>query len=150
LIKDSLPKSKWVLTGESKQIGNYTAYKATMSREVAQEVFQFGRQSSQDNKPKMKTVNITAWFTPQIPVSTGPHKHGGLPGLILEVSNDNTTVLCTKVVMNPKEKIKIKAPKKGTVVNMEEYNKIRTEKIAEMREMYQKNRGQGGRGFRPR
>jgi sRNA-binding carbon storage regulator CsrA len=52
--------------------------------------------------------------------------------------------------MNPKEKIKIKAPKKGTVVNMEEYNKIRTEKIAEMREMYQKNRGQGGRGFRPR
>ena len=150
LIKDKLSKSKWVLTGESKQIGNYTAYKATMSREVAQEVFQFGRQSSQDNKPKMKTVNITAWFTPQIPVSTGPHKHGGLPGLILEVSNNNTTVLCTKVVMNPKEKIKIKAPKKGTVVNMEEYNKIRTEKIAEMREMYQKNRGQGGRGFRPR
>ena len=150
LIKDSLPKSKWVLTGESKQIGNYTAYKATVSREVAQEIFQFGRQSSQDNKLKIKTVNITAWFTPQIPVSAGPSKHGGLPGLILEVSDDNTTVLCTKVVMNPKEKIKIKAPKKGTLVNMEEYNKIRIEKIAEMREMYQKNIRKAGKGFRPR
>lgn len=150
LIIDSLPDSKWALTGESKQIGSYTAYKATMSREVPQEVFQFGRQSFQDNKPKMKTVNIIAWFTPQIPVSTGPHKYGGLPGLILEVSNDNTTVLCTKVVINPKEKMKIKAPKKGTVVNMKEYSKIRTEKIVEMREMYRKNRGQGQRGFRPR
>ena len=150
LIKDSLPNSKWVLSGESKQIGNYTAYKATTSREVAKEVFQFGRQSSQDNKPKIKTVNVTAWFTPQIPVSTGPHKHGGLPGLILEVSSNNTTVLCTKVIMNPKEKMKIKAPDKGAVVSTEEYNKIRTEKLAEMREMYQRNPRQGGRNFSPR
>ena len=150
LIKDSLPKSKWILSGESKQIGNYTAYKATMSREVPQQIFQFGRQSDQDSKPKMKTVNITAWFTPQIPVSTGPDKHGGLPGLILEVSTDNTTMLCTKVIMNPKKKMKIKISNKGTVVNAEEYNKIRREKIAEMREMFRRNRGQGRGGFRPR
>ena len=95
-------------------------------------------------------MNITAWFTHQIPVSTGPHKHGGLPGLILEVSSNNTTVLCTKVIMNPKEKMKIKAPNKGTVVSTEEYNKIRTEKLAEMREMYQRNPRQGGRNFSPR
>ena len=150
LIKDSLPKSKWVLSGESKQIGNYTAYKATMSREIPQEVFQFGRQSdnNSDRKPKMKTVNITAWFTPQIPISTGPHKHGGLPGLILEVNTNNTTLLCTKVVMNPREKMKIKVPKKGTVVNAEQYNKIRSDKITEMREMFRRNRERGGGGQR--
>ena len=100
------------------------------SREVPQEVFQFGRQSTEDSKPKMKTVNITAWFTPQIPVSTGPYKHGGLPGLILEINTNNTTLLCTKVVMNPKEKMKIKVPSKGTIVTADEYSKIRTEKIA--------------------
>jgi len=150
LIKDSLPESKWLLSGESKQIGNYTVYKATMSREVPQEVFQFGRQNSEENQPKMKTVNITAWFTPQIPVSTGPYKYGGLPGLILEVNSDNTTVLCTKVVINPKEKMKIKAPQKGTVVNTEEYDKIRTEKIAEMREMYRRNGGNSRGNFRSR
>ncbi|MEK9516561.1 MAG: GLPGLI family protein [Flavobacteriaceae bacterium] len=152
LIKDTLPESKWVLSGESKNIGQYLAYKATLTREIPQEVFQFGRQSDNDSgqKPKMKKVNITAWFSPQIPVSTGPAKHGGLPGLILEVSTDNTTMLCTKVVMNPKEKIKIKELKKGTKVGLEEYEKIRKDKIEEMREMFQKNRRQGGGNFRAR
>jgi GLPGLI family protein len=152
LIKDSLPESKWMLTGESKTIGKYTAYKATTTREEFQEVFQFGRQSEnqESRKPKMKTVNITAWFTPQIPVSTGPHKHGGLPGLILEVNTDKTTILCTKVVMNPKDKIKIKEPKKGTEVALDEYEQIRKDKIAEMREMFQRNRSRGGDGPRPR
>ena len=98
----------------------------------------------------MKTVNITAWFTPQIPVSTGPAKHGGLPGRILEVNTDNTYMLCNKVVMNPQEKIKIKISNKGTVVNAMEYNKIRTDKIKEMREMYRRNRGQGGDRLRSR
>ncbi len=50
--------------------------------------------------------------------------------------------------MNPKEKMKIKVPNKGTVVNSEEYNKVRADKIAEMREMYGRNRGQGGGGGR--
>ena len=98
----------------------------------------------------MKTVNIIAWFTPQIPVSTGPHKHGGLPGLILEVNTDKTTILCTKVVMNPKDKIKIKEPKKGTEVALDEYEQIRKDKIAEMREMFQRNRSRGGDSPRPR
>ncbi len=150
LIKDSLPDVKWMLSGESKQIGNYTVYKATMSREVPQQIFQFGRQSDQESKPKMKMVNITAWFTPQIPVSTGPAKHGGLPGLILEVNTDKTSILCTKVVMNPKEKMKIKISNKGTVVNAKEYNRIRADKIKEMREIYRRNRGQGGGRFRSR
>ena len=146
LIKDTLPQPKWALSGESKKIGNYTVYKATLSQEVAQQVFQFGRQSDneENREPAMKTVNITAWFTPQIPVSTGPAKHGGLPGLILEVSDGTTTMLCTKVVINPKEKIKIKTPSKGSVVGSEDYEKIRRDKIAEMREMFQRNRRGGG------
>ena len=115
-----------------------------------QQIFQFGRQSDQESKPKTRKVNITAWFTPQIPVSTGPAKHGGLPGLILEVNTDNTNMLCTKVVLNPKEKMKIKISNKGTVVNVEEYNKIRTDKIKQMREMYRGNRAQGGGRFRSR
>ena len=145
LIKDSLPKNKWVMTGESKKIGVYTCYKATSTKEIPQEVFQFGRRSenSENNKPKTKVVTVEAWFTPQIPISTGPYKMGGLPGLILEVSNDNNKILCTKVVMNPKNKIKIKKPTKGTLVNVSDFNKIRTKKINEMREMFQKRRRSG-------
>ena len=33
--------------------------------------------------------DFTAWFTPDIPVEYGPWKFGGLPGLIMMVSDDN-------------------------------------------------------------
>ena len=46
--------------------------------------------------------------------------------------------------MNPKEKLKIKVPKKGTVVTLNEYEEIRTKKAEEMREMFRR-RGGGGR-----
>ena len=36
---------------------------------------------------------MSAWFTPEIPVSTGPSMYGGLPGLILEINDDRTTML---------------------------------------------------------
>jgi GLPGLI family protein len=83
---------------------------------------------------------MSAWFTPQIPVSTGPSMYGGLPGLILEINDDRTTMLCTKVILNPKEKIKIKAPSKGKEVTLVEYQQIAKDKAEEMRNMYRGGR----------
>ena len=48
----------------------------------------------------------------------------GLPGLILEVSAGNTTMLCSKIIMNPAEKAKIKVPEKGEEVSKNEYQEI--------------------------
>jgi hypothetical protein len=44
-------------------------------------------------------TNLVAWFTPQIPVSTGPGVNAGLPGLILEMAmnGDQRTVVATQV-----------------------------------------------------
>ena len=90
-----------------------------------------------------KEVIVTAWYTPQIPVANGPGEYAGLPGLILELNVYRTTILCSKIVLNPKESEKIEPPTKGKEVTREEYNKIVKEKMDEMRENF---RGRGGRG----
>ncbi|WP_452231596.1 GLPGLI family protein [Lacinutrix sp. MEBiC02595] len=163
LIKDSLPKLKWKMTGETKQIGQYMAMKATAMKPVDKMSFASFRPGSRggdketadkkgdstkvdkpvEEKEVPKEIEVTAWYTMQIPVNQGPGEYWGLPGLILEVSADRTTVLCTKIVLNPEEKESIKAPSKGKEVTKEEYTETVTKKMEEMREMYG---GRGGRG----
>ncbi|MGC1472532.1 MAG: GLPGLI family protein [Psychroserpens sp.] len=169
LVQDSLPKLEWKLGDETKQIGQYTCFKATTTKKVDEMDFMsMRRKNSDDNKKnnkknetdaaKSKTdtsavsddpfdevevpkfIIVTAWYAPQIPVSNGPGEYQGLPGLILEVTADRTVMLCTKITMNPQEKEPIERPKKGEVVTREAYNTIMKEKIQEMRDMY------GGRG----
>jgi GLPGLI family protein len=92
-----------------------------------------------------KEVIITAWYTPEIPVNQGPEGYWGLPGLILEVNDGKTIILCSKVVMNAKEKVEIKAPNKGKEVTQKEYDEIVTAKMKEMQEM--RRSGNGGMRF---
>ena len=150
LVKDTIPEIKWVMTGETKKIGIYNAYKATSIKQVEERVMSFGRNrsNSQENSDNpddkiMRDVEMTAWFTPEIPVSTGPSMFGGLPGLILEINADRVIMLCTKVVLNPKDKLKIKVPSKGKVVTSFEYQEIATAKAEEMRSQWRGRRGQG-------
>ena len=162
LVQDSLPTLKWKMESETKKIGNYTCFKATAVVPTSKSDFRNMRPkqntaASNGEKPKStnwmdqmempKDVTITAWYTPEIPINQGPEKYWGLPGLILEVNNGNTTILCSKVVMNNKEKKEIAAPSKGKVVTQSEYDEISVNKMNEMREMWQGRGGQGG-GFR--
>jgi GLPGLI family protein len=91
-----------------------------------------------------KEIVVTAWYSPDIPINQGPENYWGLPGLILEVSDGKTVILCSKIVINPKEKKEIKAPKKGKLVTQSEYDKIVADKMEEWREMGR----QGGGSFR--
>src|SRR5690606_18150081 len=81
-----------------------------------------------------KEILVTAWYTPQIPVNQGPGEYWGLPGLILEVNSGNTTILCSKIEINPTDKTEIKAPSKGKVVTKKEYDIIVKDKMKEMQE----------------
>jgi len=146
LVTEDLEKTKWKMSGESKKIGQYTCYKATYIKQEEEKVFSFGNwnQTNGTNQPKkpkkMRDVEVVAWFTPEIPVSSGPSWYQGLPGLILEVSDDDTTILCTKIVMNPKEKTKIKRPKKGKVISNQDFVTLQDEKRAERLEMWRQSR----------
>lgn len=140
LIKDNLYKIDWKMGTETKKIGNYTCYKAKAfvpTTELKWYSFSWSDlrkpKEGSDENPEEKLTVVEAWYTPQIPVAQGPGEFWGLPGLILEVSADNTTLLCTEVALNPKEKIKIVAPEKGTETTKEKYVAIVHAKMTEMR-----------------
>lgn len=90
-----------------------------------------------------KEITITAWYTPEIPINQGPENYWGLPGLILEVNDGKTVVLCSKIVLNSKEKVEIKAPTNGKVISQKEYDDTVVKKMEEFRQM---NQGRGGNG----
>ena len=149
LIKDDLNPIEWVMGKESKQIGQYMVFKATATvPDTSFDISSFRRPNGgEDNKEEEKqerTVDVVAWYTLQVPVNQGPDNYWGLPGLILEVNAGDTTILCTKIVMNSKDKDNIDKPAKGDVVTQEEYTKITTQKMEEMRSNW-RGRGRGRR-----
>ena len=163
LVKDSLPSLKWKLESETRVIGGYTCYKATAIKEASKSDFRNLRPKDDDKKTTTdakvedkdkktnfmegmdmpKEIIVTAWYTPEIPVNQGPETYWGLPGLILEVNDGKTIILCSKVVMNTKEKAEIKAPTNGKEVSQKDYDETVIKKVKEMQEM---NQGQGGNG----
>ena len=151
LVKDKLAEIKWKMGGESKQIGQYTCFKATASiptSELTWYDFSWNdlRQPSSSDvasaeggepAPEVPMTQVEAWYTLQIPVGHGPGEYWGLPGLILEVSAGNTTMLCSKIIVNPDEPIEIKAPDKGKEITKADYQQTIRTKMQEMRD----NRG---------
>lgn len=141
LVKDTLETAEWELTGESKKIGNYTAQKATYTRIIDSQRFSTGMTEMENVKD---TITVTAWFTPEIPVSHGPENYFGLPGLILEVQNQGRTLICEKIELNPSaDPVKIEQPKRGKVVNREEFRAMQEESMKQMMNQYQGKPGSG-------
>jgi GLPGLI family protein len=146
LIKDKIKPLDWKVTGETKTIGQYSVMKATYTypkKEKSEEEKQKDEESnSLLNMIDEKDRVITAWFTMQIPISNGPGIYQGLPGLILELNDGETTILCSKIEMNP-EDFKIKKPKKGKKISLEDFNELQEKKQKEMEERF-KGRKNGG------
>ncbi len=138
LIQDKLEDLDWELGGETKNIGDYTCYKATLKREVEVRESRISvngdKDIERDAEPKMEEITITAWYAPEIPVNAGPRNYHGLPGLILEVTDGTETLMCSKIVLNPEKTIEIKEPKKGQKITQKKYDVIMEKKMKEMRE----------------
>ena len=66
LYEEELPRQSWTITDDTKQIYGYDCQKATTKY--------LGR-------------DFEAWYTLEIPISNGPWKLGGLPGMILEAND---------------------------------------------------------------
>lgn len=140
LIKDELPKYEWEMSTDTKNIGQYTCYKATYSKEVENKNISFINGETKEEIVK-ETVVTTAWYTLEVPVSNGPKNYQGLPGLILEINDGKNLIVCTEIIINPSEVIKIEEPKKGKVVSQKKYDEIQNKKSKEMLEKFKSRNG---------
>jgi GLPGLI family protein len=77
-------QNPWVLINETKKIGDYKCLKATKVKELID-----GRK-----------ILITSWYASKIPLSFGPKEYNGLPGLILELSDDKVTYFVKEIKFN--------------------------------------------------
>jgi GLPGLI family protein len=107
IISDVIPALKWKLEPEKKRIGPYECQKATTT---------------------FRCAKYTAWFTNAIPLSIGPAKLGGLPGLIVEATNERANItykLLTVDYPTATKTYQISAPNTSDpVYSYTEYKKI--------------------------
>jgi GLPGLI family protein len=105
---ESITAQNWILDDDTLTVTGYLCQKATCT---------FGGR------------NYTAWFTADIPVSNGPWKFGGLPGLILKVyDNDKLYIFeCVHIEINM-EKYPIKMFDYANYVKIERKNLLKLQK----------------------
>lgn len=141
LIVEPLEKPDWKLVNETKKIGDYNCFKAQLTVQVTEKQRKDYEEflKKEEIKPALfkmeepKDKTIIAWYTPEIPVSFGPNNYWGLPGLILEINEEEAIILCSKVTLSNKEKSKIKAPNTGDKVTQKKFDEIQKKKTDSMK-----------------
>ncbi len=85
---------------------------------------------------------ITAYYTPEIPVSAGPDEFHGLPGLILAIEvNGEYIYIAMSVDLNTPEEGLLSKPDKGDKVSKDEFSRTVDEKVEEWKKNPPKRRG---------
>ena len=121
IIDDSLHAPVWKIGNQIKEVAGYVCMRA-------------------DTEDPVKKHKITAWFAQDIPVSAGPERVNGLPGLILELDvNDGDVVIeAVSVAFRPLTPADLKMPKlKGKKINDTAYNTLIRQYIAEQMTAHQ-------------
>lgn len=113
LIKDTLPDYDWNISDETKTIGEFICKKALTLH---------------------NDKTIVAWYAPSVPLQNGPDEYHGLPGLIIELEDGNTTYRA----LNIKEttKLTLTKPTKGKEITSDDYQKLKVERIEDLKQQF--------------
>jgi GLPGLI family protein len=121
------PKFAWELKNKRKKILGYNARSAQLSFA--------GR-------------NWTAWYTEEIPVDLGPYYFGGLPGLIIELHDDNENFHFTMIGLNEQPEQIFKRVEKNIFPTSRKEFLTAEKNFHERPELYIKGNIRGGSRFK--
>lgn len=148
LIVDSLKQYKWKLSEETKTIAKQLCKKATTMISAPQMRMRISMGGSANNTDTTantlrapKETELVVWYAENIPVSFGPDSYNGLPGVIMEIDQDNGANVTTAVEVSAKyPKKELVAPTKGEKMNRAQFQENMQKLMQEMQ------RGGGGMG----
>lgn len=105
IVEDSLRQLPWKLTEDTTTIKGYHCKKAVAINKQGD--------------------NITAWYTEEMPVPSGPEQFGGLPGLILQMDIGDGFIVFTAVDIQPGTGNQVvKIPTGGKKISQKEFQKM--------------------------
>ena len=99
LISDSLPKYKWKISNDQKDILGYKCLKATTC---------------------VDGQTIVAWITDKVPINDGPIEYWINNALILKLTTNNFTIIAKEIV-SFSETLEVEKPKKGKVIKRQAF-----------------------------
>jgi len=148
LIIDSLKQYKWKLSEETKTIAKQLCKKATTiitAPQIRMRVSMGGGGNNTDTTANTtrapKETELVVWYAENIPVSFGPDNYSGLPGVIMEIDQDNGATVTTAVEVSAKyPKKELVAPTKGDKMNRAQFQENMQKLMQDMQ------RGGGGMG----
>lgn len=116
LIQSAVDSKGWKLTGRNATVLNYPCQEAVM----------------QDDEHHQ----VKVWFTPALPVGVGPHRFGGLPGVILkaELDSGRLVIEATEVDLKPVAAGLIRKPNQGKKMTEAQFKAMMDERRKEMGE----------------
>lgn len=114
LVSGDARKTNWKMTGKQKDILGFACQQATT---------------------EVDSDKVEVWFTPAIPVASGPQEFGGLPGMVLEASvGKSYTIVATEVKPGEAEKKELVKPTEGKKMSRAQFEEMVEEKTKEMQE----------------
>ena len=120
LVKAELPSVSWQLTSDERTYLDYRVMKATAV---------------------VDSAVVEAWFTPEIPVPAGPGLYGGLPGLILMVTNiARGEVYAAEAIDLGAPSIQLTPPTVGREISSDKYDQRIASVIAENQRLWENAR----------
>ncbi len=124
IINSKISDFDWKLTKEKKQIGEYNCYKAICSYEVINTSGTFRK-------------NVEAWYTTDIPYRFGPKGYCGLPGLILELTDNKISYVVNNISFK-KETFIVGALPKGELITQKKLDSLANKASEDRRSKFKK------------
>lgn len=113
IVYENDTKQEWELVNEEKKIGNFVCFKATCD---------------------FRGRSYTAWYASTIPISFGPWKFKGLPGLIIELADSKNEVIFSVKKIEIPFKIEVKGlDSKKETISRDEAKKLVNEFLAKQK-----------------